>query len=115
MPNLIMEYSEPVAEQVNIPALLDDLHQVSLNSGVFAGDDVKSRAYACQHWQIGHTEDSQDFIHITFTLLSGRDEATKKELGAQLMSVLRDRASSVHSLTIEMRDMERETFTKVLQ
>ena len=27
MPNLVMEYSDPVAERVNIRDLLEDLHQ----------------------------------------------------------------------------------------
>ncbi len=115
MPNLVMEHSESVAEQVNIPALLDDLHQVCLESDIFAVDDVKSRSYPCHQWQIGRQEDNVDFIHITFTLLSGRETDVKQSLGEQLMGVLRHHASGVYSLTIEMRDMERETFTKVLQ
>ncbi|WP_413112751.1 5-carboxymethyl-2-hydroxymuconate Delta-isomerase [Thaumasiovibrio sp. DFM-14] len=115
MPNLVMEYSESVAEQVNIAALLDDLHQVCLQSALFEDDAIKSRCYPCHHWQIGRREDSCDFIHVDFALLSGRDEQSKQRLAEQFLGVLRHHAGAVFSLTIEMRDMDKATFTKALQ
>ncbi|MBF9001821.1 MULTISPECIES: 5-carboxymethyl-2-hydroxymuconate Delta-isomerase [Vibrio] len=113
MPNLIMEYSNSVDERVNVQGLLEDLHQVALQSGLFDIGAVKSRALSCHDWLIGDEGDSQDFIHITFELLDGRTIEQKKALASQLMSVLTEQVSHVRSLTINVREMNRDSFLKV--
>ncbi|MEZ9856281.1 5-carboxymethyl-2-hydroxymuconate Delta-isomerase, partial [Vibrio breoganii] len=74
MPNLVLEYSNSVDERVNIQGLLEDLHQVALTCGLFDVPSVKSRSLRCHNWLVGDEEDSVDFIHISFELLSGRTE-----------------------------------------
>ncbi|MGF1685298.1 5-carboxymethyl-2-hydroxymuconate Delta-isomerase [Photobacterium japonica] len=115
MPNLVMEYAEPVAERVNIPGLLADLHQVLLASGVFVPDTVKSRGYPCQTWLVGEGADIDTFIHVQLSLLAGRDAAVKRDLSRGLMAVLEQHATAVTSLTIDVRDMDRDCFLKVSQ
>ncbi|CCN35124.1 putative 5-carboxymethyl-2-hydroxymuconate delta-isomerase [Vibrio nigripulchritudo SO65] len=114
MPNLVMEYSNSVDERVNVPLLLEDLHQAAIESGLFDVASVKSRAFRCHHWLVGDQEDAVDFIHITFDLLSGRTEEQKRNLSRQLMEILQEQASAVHSLTINVRDMDTKCFQKVL-
>ncbi|MGO1295739.1 MAG: 5-carboxymethyl-2-hydroxymuconate Delta-isomerase [Vibrio sp.] len=114
MPNLIMEYSDSVEERVNAQKLLEDLHQRALDSGLFAKGDVKSRAVRCHDWLLGEEQDSQDFIHVTFELLSGRTPEQKRTLVEQLMMVLQQEASEIRSLSINMRDMDKQTFMKTV-
>lgn len=114
MPNLVLEYTNSVDERVNIQGLLEDLHQVTLECGLFQVNDVKSRALRCHHWLIGELEDSVDFIHITFELLEGRSTEQKQQLSDALMAVLQQQASEVKSLTVNMRDMDRDSFRKVI-
>ncbi|WP_375751718.1 5-carboxymethyl-2-hydroxymuconate Delta-isomerase [Vibrio sp. HN007] len=114
MPNLVMEYTNSVDERVNVQGLLEDLHQVTIDSGLFAADDVKTRALRCHHWLIGNKGDSEDFIHISFELLSGRTVEQKKKLADDLMAVLKSQTSAVYSLSLNIRDMDKETFVKVL-
>lgn len=113
MPNLVLEYSNSVEERVNIQGLLEDLHQVALQSGLFAPSSVKSRTLRCHHWLIGERGDSVDFIHINVELLDGRSSEQKQALSVQLMAVLAEQASQVHSLTINIRDMDSMSFQKV--
>ena len=115
MPNLVMEYAEPVAERVNIPGLLADLHQVLLDSGVFVPDTVKSRSYPCQTWLVGEGADIDTFIHVQLSLLDGREPAVKRELSRALMAVLEQHATAVTSLTVDIRDMDRDCFMKISQ
>ncbi|GHA44048.1 5-carboxymethyl-2-hydroxymuconate Delta-isomerase [Photobacterium aphoticum] len=115
MPNLVMEYAEPVAERVNIPGLLADLHQVLLDSGVFVPDTVKSRSYPCQTWLVGEGADIDTFIHVQLSLLDGREPAVKRELSRALMVVLEQHATAVTSLTVDIRDMDRDCFMKISQ
>ncbi|EGA69861.1 5-carboxymethyl-2-hydroxymuconate isomerase [Vibrio sinaloensis DSM 21326] len=114
MPNLVMEYSNSVDERVNVQGLLEDLHKVALQSGLFDVGSVKSRALRCHHWLVGDEGDSVDFIHISFELLDGRTAEQKCELSRQLMTVLQEQASHVRSLTVNMRDMDKESFQKVI-
>ncbi|WED21659.1 5-carboxymethyl-2-hydroxymuconate Delta-isomerase [Vibrio sp. JC009] len=114
MPNLVLEYSNSVDERVNVQGLLEDLHEITLDCGLFQAEDVKSRALRCHHWLIGHTGDSEDFIHITFELLSGRTAEQKNTLADALMAKLKEQAGAVKSLSINIRDMDKETFKKVI-
>ncbi len=74
MPNLVLEYSNSVDERVNVQGLLEDLHKVALDSGLFELASVKSRALRCHNWLVGEEGDSVDFIHINFDLLTGRSQ-----------------------------------------
>lgn len=114
MPNLVMEYSNSIEERVNVQALLEDLHQVTIQSGLFELNDVKSRTLRTHHWLIGELEDSVDFIHINFELLEGRTDEQKLALAQALMAALQAKASFVASLTVNIRDMDRACFQKVI-
>ncbi|MDA0152803.1 5-carboxymethyl-2-hydroxymuconate isomerase [Vibrio sp. Makdt] len=114
MPNLVLEYSNSVDERVNIQGLLEDLHQVTLNCGLLDIPSVKSRSLRCHNWLVGDEEDSVDFIHISFELLSGRTEEQKRELSRSLMQILQEQASHVRSLTVNIRDMDKSCFQKVI-
>ncbi|WP_070969778.1 5-carboxymethyl-2-hydroxymuconate Delta-isomerase [Vibrio sonorensis] len=114
MPNLVMEYSNSVDERVNVQGLLEDLHEVALHSGLFDAPSVKSRALRCHHWLVGEEGDSVDFIHISFELLDGRTDEQKRELSRELIKVLEQQAGHVRSLTVNIRDMDRACFQKVL-
>lgn len=112
MPNLVLEYSNSVDERVNIQGLLEDLHQVTLNCGLFDVPSVKSRTLCCHNWLVGNEADNVDFVHISFELLSGRTEEQKRELSRLLMQTLQEKASHICSLTINIREMDKSCFQK---
>ncbi|MGL6260770.1 5-carboxymethyl-2-hydroxymuconate Delta-isomerase [Vibrio sp. WXL210] len=112
MPNLIMEYTNTLEERVNVQGLLEDLHQVVLDSGLFELNDVRSRALRYHHWLIGEHQDDADFIHLRFELLAGRSDVQKQTLSEQLMTVLQTQASQVGSLSVDVRDMDPVGFCK---
>ena len=114
MPNLVLEYSNSVDERVNIQGLLEDLHKVALNCGLFDVPSVKSRSLRCHNWLVGDEEDNVDFVHISFELLSGRTEEQKRELSRLLMQTLQKQASHIRSLTVNIRDMDKSCFQKVI-
>ncbi|MGB1279351.1 MAG: 5-carboxymethyl-2-hydroxymuconate isomerase, partial [Vibrio cyclitrophicus] len=59
-------------------------------------------------------EDNVDFVHISFELLSGRTEEQKRELSRLLMQTLQKQASHIRSLTVNIRDMDKSCFQKVI-
>ena len=114
MPHLVMEYSNSVDERVNTQRLLEDLHHAAIQSGLFDAPSLKSRSLRYHDWLVGEEADSVDFIHVTFELLDGRSAEQKRELSRQLMSVLQQQANHIRSLTINIRDMDRECCQKVV-
>ncbi|ELR63976.1 5-carboxymethyl-2-hydroxymuconate delta-isomerase [Photobacterium marinum] len=112
MPNLVMEYADPVAERVSVPGLLEDLHQTLLSCGLFEDNSVKSRSYPCHTWLVGPEGDLKTFIHLELRMLSGRSAEQKRELSRRLMAILEQHASEINSLTVDIRDMDRECFLK---
>lgn len=115
MPNLVMEYTQSIEDRLNTQGLLQDLHQIVCDSGLFEVSAVKSRAYRCHSWLIGDSEDSQDFIHITVDLLAGRSDEQKQILSQKLIAHLHDLAPWVASITVNIRDMDKGCFQKVSQ
>ncbi|WP_086981986.1 5-carboxymethyl-2-hydroxymuconate Delta-isomerase [Vibrio aphrogenes] len=113
MPNVVMEYSNSIEERINTQALLEDLHQVTIQSGLFEIQDVKSRTLRTHHWLVGDLDNEVDFIHITVELLDGRTDEQKLALAQSLMATLQAKASFVASLTVNIRDMDRKCFQKV--
>ncbi|MGF1752596.1 5-carboxymethyl-2-hydroxymuconate isomerase [Vibrio makurazakiensis] len=114
MPNLVLEYSNSADERINVQGLLEDLHEVTMKCGLFDVDSVKSRSLRCHNWLVGEEGDNVDFIHISFELLSGRTEEQKRDLSRKLMEVLQQQASHIRSLTVNIRDMDKSCFQKVI-
>ncbi|MBD1575745.1 MULTISPECIES: 5-carboxymethyl-2-hydroxymuconate Delta-isomerase [Vibrio] len=114
MPNVVMEYSDSIEERVNVQALLEDLHHATIDSGLFQAMDVKSRTLRPHNWLIGDKADTVDFIHVTVELLSGRTVEQKQALSQAIMAALRGKADFVAILTVNIRDMDRECFQKVV-
>ncbi len=112
MPNIIVEYADPVAERVNVGGLVEDLHRAALNTGLFSPDAVKTRAYPCHTWLIGERENHSTFVHVEAGILAGRSAEQKKQLSEALLAVLVAHCPAVFSMTVDIRDMDTQAFSK---
>ena len=86
MPHLIIEYSEEIAGDVDLDALVDAAHGGAMASGLFPEYDIKTRAIAYARHRTGQTRDS--FVHLTLRLLSGRDDAQKAALSESVLGAI---------------------------
>src|SRR5210317_354912 len=78
MPHCIIDYSQDIAGQVEIEALLDAVHRGAMESALFPEYDIKIRALGYAHHRTGQTRDS--FVHVAIHLLSGRSDEQKAML-----------------------------------
>lgn len=113
MPHLIVEHSQSVAENVDIPTLIFTLHQAAIGTNTFQAASLKSRAVPVQAWCVG--EQGGDFIHVEFRLLKGRTPEQKQAISAALLETLKTYASHIDSLTVEIRDMDDASYGKWLK
>ena len=78
MPHLVIEYSEDVAQQADIDAVVAAAHDGAMDSGLFPEYDIKTRAAAYKYHRTGQTRDS--FVHVSVHLLDGRSDEQKSAL-----------------------------------
>ena len=110
MPHLIIEYSEEIAADVDLDAVLDAAHAGALASGLFPEYDIKTRAIGYSRHRTGQTRDS--FLHLTLRLLSGRDDAQKAALSEAVLGAIEPLLPRVVSVGVEIVDMHRESYRK---
>lgn len=113
MPHIIVEYSQNMGPDLDIPDILTDLHETLAAQGVDKAR-IKTRAIPLLHSVVGSNEANEGTMaHATLLLLEGRDVATKQAYGQALHKVL---AAAVKTpfpdcaVTLEVRDMVKDTY-----
>ncbi len=116
MPHCIIEYSKELEEEIAPQLLINSAHQGALESGLFEESHIKSRAIPYEYYKTGISD--LRFIHITARILSGRNLEQKADLSksilAQLEALLLERKLSSISITVEVCDLQREAYSKVI-
>ncbi|MGH8444985.1 MAG: 5-carboxymethyl-2-hydroxymuconate Delta-isomerase [Solimonas sp.] len=112
MPHLILEYSAGVERGVAIERLLEAAGDAAAESGVMARADIKLRAIACPHFKLLDGGDS--FVHLTVRLLAGRGAEAKLKLSELLRERLAALLATVHSVSVEIVDMDAQSYLKRL-
>ena len=116
MPHCIIEYSQELENEIDPKLMINVAHQGALASGLFEESHIKSRTVSYQHYKTG-TKDLR-FIHITARILSGRTLEQKANLSqyilAQFKALLERKGLSAISVTVEVSDMEREAYSKII-
>ena len=82
-----------------------------MKSELFEDDDIKTRSLAFENYQSGSVK--KEFVHVTAKILSGRNIAQKKKLTESIMSQLEKIDFQSTLLTIEIVEMEKETYSRV--
>ncbi len=103
MPHIIVEYSASL--EPKIPALLTNLHTALAAEGIDQAR-IKTRGIAIPHAIVGDKGTTGQMLHVTFLLLSGRDNATKKQYGDALHAQIINAAPEGCAITLEIRDMD---------
>lgn len=112
MPHCIVEYATELVDVVPIDKLLEAVHQGAVQSGLFREEDIKTRAIAYEAYSVGGAK--AHFVHTTLRILSGRDATQKKQLASAVLSHLQRCGLSSVSITVEVCEMVRESFSKAV-
>ncbi len=110
MPHCIVEYAKILEQKVSVSELIQRVHQGAVNSQLFQEQDIKTRALAFEHFQTGTS--SKAFVHVSMKILSGRSQEQKKQATLSVLKELQKLPFESISLTVELRDMDRETYSK---
>ncbi len=110
MPHCIIEYSQGIENAHRPEVLVEAVHRAAVASGLFEADHVRVRAIAYTDCISGYG--AEHFVHVTLRILSGRDGHQKKALTERVLGELERLGLSSVSLTVEVTDMDRETYSK---
>lgn len=110
MPHCIIEHSASLDAKFLLPLVFSSVK----NSLLFApdGSDIKVRAMAYQHYLTGQSQ--ADFIHVVLRILSGRTTEQKQQLSALVLETLGELKLVCCSITVEVVDIDRSSYAKVL-
>lgn len=112
MPHITVEYSTDIADHINFPALLRDLHQALADEGIDISR-IKTRGIPLPYVVVGDNSGRRNMVHLTLLLLAGRDTATKKQYADPLYALLKERIHAAMpkcAITLEVRDMDPDTY-----
>lgn len=113
MPHIVVQYSVDVADQINLPKMLRDLHQVLADEGIDKSR-IKTQGIPLRYAVVGDNETRRNVMaHATLLLLEGRDTETKQRYGGAIFEAMK---ACIHekmpnaSVTLEVRDMVADTY-----
>jgi 5-carboxymethyl-2-hydroxymuconate isomerase len=112
MAHFIYEYSANLpAELLDMGGLMEKMHAVAAQSGIFPLEGLRSRAIRCEEFRVGDGNPENGFVNLSMKVGHGRDLATRMEIGRQLFDILVDHlqpllARQPLAISFEMRELE---------
>lgn len=112
MPHAIIECSENMLESVRAARACEMAYKILNESGLFTPDAIKTRLHSPVESYVGQEGHAGRFIHITVYLMQGRTVEQRKALATQLAQTFGKSFPSTHSLTVDVRELEKAVYTK---
>lgn len=108
MPHCIIEYSKEI--EIAPSKLINAVYQGASLSQLFEENHIKTRTTVYEHYQVGANIEA--FIHVTARILSGRTLENRTMLSQTVLSELKKLGLSKVTMTVEVIEMERESYAK---
>lgn len=117
MPHIIVEYSANLEGDLDIRRLVEDLHQVAVDSGVADIAAIRTRAERRDVYRVADGDVKNAFVHVTMRLRIGRSEEQRSKLADALLAATDknlQRAYATHAIaiTVEMEEIDNITARK---
>ena len=118
MPHCVLEFSDNIMDDADIPFMLEQLHHIIVETGCCEERNIKSRAYRCKRYRMGNGKERNAFAHLTLRVLEGKPPELLENLGAAVLELLEGHyGQSLQrqrcDLTVEIVEMKRSRYFKV--
>ncbi|MCV2403872.1 5-carboxymethyl-2-hydroxymuconate Delta-isomerase [Marinomonas sp. C2222] len=110
MPHCIIEYSQNTEQKIPVSNIMEEVKVACIRSSLFSPEDVKVRAFACNHFVAAGEEEG--FIHVTLKILSGRTAEQKKSLSSLVLDNLVGLNFPQTILSVEVCDIDKASYVK---
>ncbi len=117
MPHFVLECSDNIVESIEPKEFFSALHELLISSGPFNLQEIKSRVIRHQEYFMADGSPDKAFVHLTLSILEGREIGLQKTVGKKLLEFLKERFQQSGqkrdlALSLEIREMSRETYFK---
>lgn len=110
MPHIIIEYPPQVVSEEQLPGILKSVHEAVVDSGLFESSHIKTRAYPIHFYS--NAGGDKPYMHTMARIKSGRNAEQKKQLSEAILAAISGQNLSVAVITVEVIDMDRDSYTK---
>lgn len=120
MPFIQIDYTNNLVDQGAFEpcVLVQEMNRTLLATGQFGDDDIKTLARGSDVYARSSQARNKAFMCVTVSLLSGRTHEVKHEISMAVMEMLRAQVKAIDGLetqvSVNMRDMDRDSFVKVI-
>lgn len=116
MPHIHLETTANLSENNLVPEILDALVAKFSTFETVTSQSVKAYATRRTQWAMG-AGGAKGFVHCTISILHGRPLALRKAMAWAIQAILKEKfaeslSSGEASLTIEIREMDGDTYLK---
>ena len=111
MPHLTIEYSENLAENIEISKLVKVMHDSAASIEALPLGGLRTRASRREFYLIADGDSSNTFVNVVLRIAPGRSDEVKKQAGEKLFSALKDFfdlffQSSAIALSLEIQELD---------
>ncbi|MEF2279158.1 5-carboxymethyl-2-hydroxymuconate Delta-isomerase [Deinococcus sp. YIM 134068] len=111
MPHVIIEYTDNLTGETDIPTLLEVIHAVLMRHGdVFPVGGIRSRAVALHDYRVADGREDDAFVHVTLKIGAGRGDEVKRAVGDELFGVVGAHFAEVFARRYLALSMELQEF-----
>lgn len=116
MPHIRLDTTADIQENADLPEILAELVETLAAFETIQPESIKAYHTLRPVWAMGQGA-PEGFIHCEVAILSGRSPALRGQISAGIAKVLRQRfartlGAGEAGLTVEIREMDRETYVK---
>ena len=111
MPHLTIEYSENLAENIEISKLVKVMHDSAASIEALPLGGLRTRASRREFYLIADGDSSNTFVNVVLRIAPGRSDEIKKQAGEKLFSSLKGFfdlffQSSPIALSLEIQELD---------
>lgn len=110
MPHFILEYTDNIKEDGNIPELLKKVNKVLLSrKDIFPPGGIRSRAIELKDYEIADGEENDAFVHASLKIGAGRSKDDKDSVCEELFETMKSHFSVLYekrylALSLELNE-----------
>lgn len=111
MPHVVVEYSRNLEQSVDIPALINVVHEAVIATGAFSPAAVRTRAAPRDDYRIADGDARNAFLAIVGRIKPGRPQQVRHDLGRMLFEAVRGHLDDVAAripicITVELQEID---------
>ncbi|MBZ0057713.1 5-carboxymethyl-2-hydroxymuconate Delta-isomerase [Leclercia adecarboxylata] len=90
MPHFIVECTENIRDQADLPGLFAQVNEALAATGIFPLGGIRSRAHWVDTWQMADGKHDYAFVHMTLKIGTGRSLESRQQVGEMLFGLIKD-------------------------